>query len=35
MAGLRDLEEAPGISQELAQRIYAYFHQGQRSENVS
>jgi excinuclease ABC subunit C len=35
MAGLRDLEEAPGISHELAQRIYAYFHPGQRSENVS
>jgi len=35
MAGLRDLEETPGISHELAQRIYAHFHPGQRSENVS
>jgi excinuclease ABC subunit C len=35
MAGLRDLEEAPGISRELAQRIYAHFHPGQRIEGVS
>ncbi len=35
MAGLRDLEEAPGISRETAQRIYAYFHPGQRVEGVS
>lgn len=35
MAGLRDLEEAPGISKELAQRIYAHFHPGQRIDGVS
>jgi excinuclease ABC subunit C len=35
MAGLRDLEEAPGISREMAQRIYAHFHPGQRIESVS
>ncbi|MBS0644926.1 MAG: excinuclease ABC subunit UvrC [Proteobacteria bacterium] len=35
MAGLRDLEEAPGINKEMAQRIYAYFHPGQRVEGVS
>jgi excinuclease ABC subunit C len=35
MAGLRDLEEAPGISREMAHRIYAHFHPGQRIEGTS
>lgn len=28
MAGLPDLEAAPGISKEIARRVYAYFHPG-------
>ena len=28
MAGLADLEAAPGISRETARRVYAYFHPG-------
>ena len=35
MAGLADLETAPGISRQIAQRIYAYFHTGARTEGVS
>jgi excinuclease ABC subunit C len=35
MAGLTDLEAAPGISRETARRIYAHFHPGVRMENVS
>ncbi|MBV8092414.1 MAG: excinuclease ABC subunit UvrC [Acetobacteraceae bacterium] len=31
-AGLADLEAAPGISREIARRIYAYFHPGVRVE---
>ncbi len=30
MAGLRDLEAAPGISRETAGRVYAHFHPGAR-----
>ncbi len=32
MAGLADLEAAPGISRETARRVYAYFHPGVRLE---
>ena len=32
MAGLADLEAAPGISRETARRVYAYFHPGVRIE---
>jgi len=35
MAGLGDLEAAPGISHEIARRVYAHFHPGVRLENVS
>jgi excinuclease ABC subunit C len=35
MAGLGDLEAAPGISRETARRVYAHFHPGVRLENVS
>jgi excinuclease ABC subunit C len=35
MAGLTDLEAAPGISRETARRIYAHFHPGVRMESVS
>jgi excinuclease ABC subunit C len=35
MAGLTDLEAAPGISRETARRIYAHFHPGVRMEGVS
>ncbi len=35
MAGLPDLEAAPGISRETARRIYAHFHPGVRMEGVS
>jgi excinuclease ABC subunit C len=35
MAGLADLEAAPGISHEIARRVYAHFHPGVRLENVS
>ncbi|MGE0225081.1 MAG: excinuclease ABC subunit UvrC [Acetobacteraceae bacterium] len=35
MAGLADLEAAPGISRETARRVYAHFHPGVRLENVS
>jgi excinuclease ABC subunit C len=30
MAGLQDLEAAPGISREIANRVYAHFHPGAR-----
>ncbi len=33
-AGLTDLESAPGISSEIARRIYAHFHPGVRMEGV-
>jgi len=32
MAGLADLEAAPGISRETARRVYAHFHPGVRME---
>ncbi len=32
MAGLTDLEAAPGINREIARRVYAYFHPGVRME---
>jgi excinuclease ABC subunit C len=32
MAGLTDLEAAPGVSREIAKRIYAHFHPGVRME---
>ena len=35
MAGLADLEAAPGISKEIARRVYAHFHPGVRMESVS
>ena len=35
MAGLTDLEAAPGISQETAKRVYAHFHPGVRMENAN
>jgi excinuclease ABC subunit C len=35
MAGLGDLEAAPGISRETARRVYAHFHPGVRLENAS
>lgn len=35
MAGLGDLEAAPGISRETARRVYAHFHPGVRMEGVS
>ena len=35
MAGLADLEAAPGISRETARRVYAHFHPGVRMEGVS
>jgi excinuclease ABC subunit C len=35
MAGLSDLEAAPGISRETARRVYAHFHPGVRMEVVS
>jgi excinuclease ABC subunit C len=35
MAGLADLEAAPGISHETARRVYAHFHPGVRLEAVS
>ncbi|MGH7153990.1 MAG: helix-hairpin-helix domain-containing protein, partial [Acetobacteraceae bacterium] len=35
MAGLDDLEAAPGISRETARRVYAFFHPGVRLEGVS
>jgi excinuclease ABC subunit C len=34
MAGLPDLEGAPGISRETARRVYAHFHPGVRVEGV-
>ncbi len=34
MAGLADLEAAPGISRETARRVYAHFHPGVRVEGV-
>jgi excinuclease ABC subunit C len=34
-AGLQDLEAAPGISRELARRVYAFFHPGVRVEGAS
>jgi excinuclease ABC subunit C len=35
MAGLGDLEAAPGINKEIARRVYAHFHPGVRMEGVS
>jgi excinuclease ABC subunit C len=35
MAGLSDLEAAPGISRETARRVYAHFHPGVRLEDAS
>jgi excinuclease ABC subunit C len=35
MAGLADLEAAPGISKEIARRVYAHFHPGVRMEHAS
>jgi excinuclease ABC subunit C len=35
MAGLTDLEAAPGISKEIARRVYAHFHPGVRMEQAS
>jgi excinuclease ABC subunit C len=35
MAGLGDLEAAPGISRETARRVYAHFHPGVRLESAS
>ena len=35
MAGLADLEAAPGISRETARRVYAHFHPGVRLEQAS
>mgnify|MGYP005813970021 CR=1 FL=1 len=35
MAGLADLEAAPGISRETARRVYAHFHPGVRIEIAS
>jgi excinuclease ABC subunit C len=35
MAGLSDLEAAPGISRETARRVYAFFHPGVRLEGAS
>ncbi len=35
MAGLADLEAAPGISHETARRVYAHFHPGVRLESAS
>ncbi len=35
MAGLADLEAAPGISHETARRVYAYFHPGVRMDGIS
>ncbi len=35
MAGLADLEAAPGISKETARRVYAHFHPGVRLESAS
>jgi len=35
MAGLQDLEAAPGISRETARRVYAHFHPGVRIEGGS
>ena len=35
MAGLPDLEAAPGISRETARRVYAHFHPGVRMEGLS
>ena len=32
MAGLADLEAAPGINREIARRVYAHFHPGVRME---
>jgi excinuclease ABC subunit C len=34
MAGLPDLEAAPGISRQTARRVYAHFHPGVRMESV-
>jgi excinuclease ABC subunit C len=35
MAGQADLEAAPGISHEIARRVYAHFHPGARAAGVS
>jgi excinuclease ABC subunit C len=34
-AGLHDLEAAPGISREMARKVYAYFHPGARLDDAS
>ena len=34
MAGLGDLEAAPGINKEIARRVYAHFHPGVRLEGA-
>ena len=34
MAGLGDLEAAPGINKEIARRVYAHFHPGVRMEGA-
>ncbi len=34
-AGLVDLEAAPGISREIARRVYAHFHPGARMDDVA
>jgi excinuclease ABC subunit C len=35
MAGLGDLEAAPGINKEIARRVYAHFHPGVRMDEAS
>ncbi len=35
MAGLGDLEAAPGINKEIARRVYAHFHPGVRMEGAN
>jgi excinuclease ABC subunit C len=35
MAGLGDLEAAPGINKEIARRVYAHFHPGVRMEGTA
>jgi excinuclease ABC subunit C len=34
-AGLTDLEAAPGVSKEIARRVYAHFHPGFRIEGAA
>ena len=35
MAGLADLEATPGISSEIARRVYGHFHAGTRTDSLS